>query len=755
MFNTTKSKIAAIVFSMLIILSFVLSAFSYVYLKNSKSLIIKSCSYTIGQFAQNINKEIARIEDNARDLALAGKIHFESGKEKSDLKYVVKNILENYTNSLGGGLWYFPYSIDNSRLYSVYVYKNKDNKIVTSNLYESLDYNYQNQKWFSEISNNISRENDVAWSTPYFEKEANKTFMITAGSGIYENNRLIGISSVDWGISSIVKAVYDMRPTEGSFALFADEKNDRIIVSTDPNLVNAQLTGKSLDNIPWYRKDLRNLTYIKYKGKKFLPYVKNIDNGMVLIVCVPKNELFHYIYVQVEILFSILILISFLISIFLYIGLNNNITKPINILMNIANKISKGDTNLEIKLEKPKEFAHLASTFDKMLKDIQDATKKKEKIESELSIAKQIQSSSLPDVFPAYPERYDFDIFASMNPAYDVGGDFYDFYFIDKNKLMFLIADVSGKGVPAALFMMTVKTLINVLSKTLNYCEFIKEVNNTICSNNKQGYFVTCFIGIFDFEKEKLICINCGHNPPLIKHKDGEFEYLDINSNIVLGAMEDMDFEIKELDFKPGYEVFLYTDGVTEAMNENNELYSEERLRTMLNESKDDALSKKCKKIKEDIALYSKNVEQSDDITMLAFKYEGKSNKFKSLAVKENYKLFISWLSENLDKLEVDEATKKNIELSFEEIYTNIFSYAYSFFSQGDVEVSICRENNDIVLKFVDWGTPYDPTQKPDPDIDLAPEDRPIGGLGIFMVKQLSKSVEYNYDNANILTIKF
>ena len=751
MFNTIKSKILLIVFSMLITLTIVLSAFTYVYLKNTKTLVIKTCSIAIGEFVQSINKDILKIEDNTRDLALAGEMYIDY-KKKSGLELITKKVFENYPESLGGGIWFLPYHIDKSkRLNCVYAYRSKNNEILIDDSFEKEDYNYPGQKWYKEIINKLSKEKNIAWSMPYFEKEGSNTYMVTAGAGIYKNDELIGISTVDWDINDIVKEVYNIRPTEHSFALFADEKNDFIIASTDPYIHNPGFSGKSLKTLSWYNDSLRKITYFTYKNKKFVPYVKTLDNGMILIVNVPKDELFYFIVMQVSALFVLLMIISIIISILLYMGLQNNITRPINILMDIAREIGKGKLNTEIKLEKPEEFAHLASTFNKMTHDIEKITKQREKMESELLIAKEIQSSALPDKFPAYPERYDFDIYACMDAARDVGGDFYDFYFIDEDKLLFLIADVSGKGVPAALFMMTVKTLVNTISKEgLSPKELIKEINNTICSNNKRGLFVTMFIGIMDFKQSKLTCINCGHNPPLIK-QIGNYDYLHLESNVVLGAIKDMDFEIKEIPISPNDSIFIYTDGITEAMDKNSQLYGELRLKNILNSSKNLSSYDICKNIKDDVALYSGGIEQSDDITMLVFKYFGNVDSYKNIASKENYKYFKMWLEDKIKDISSD--IKYKIELCFEEIYTNIFSYAYPE-GYGEVEVKI-NKGEDIELEFIDRGIKYNPLDKPDPDIEQSLDERQIGGLGIYMVKKNAKSVEYKYENANILTLKF
>jgi sigma-B regulation protein RsbU (phosphoserine phosphatase) len=540
------------------------------------------------------------------------------------------------------------------------------------------------------------------------------------------------------------------------FALFANLKDDFIIVSTDPYLDNRSLIGKKISNIPWYSKTLINDIFITYNGKDYVPYVKNFDNGMILIFCIPRSEMFYTLVNSLRVMIALLFLLGILISTCLYLSLNKYVMKPINILTNIASKIGKGE-DVEIKIEKPEEFAHLASTFDKMTGYIKQITKDKEKINSELSIAKSIQTSSLPNEF--FPERTEFDIYATMKPAREVGGDFYDFYFIDDENIMFLIADVSGKGVPAALFMMTVKTMINNLSQ-IGYPpqKLISLINKKICETNKQGFFVTMFSAIVNIKSGKMYLVNCGHNQPLLKRKNGKFEYLDLAPNIVLGAFDDSEFEVRETKLEQGDILFAYTDGVTEAMNANNELYGEKRLQTILNKNeKSEDIKEILTYVDSDITTYTGSTEQSDDITMIIFKLQGDKmlKTFKNKATIENYKPFYTWLHDVCIEWGVGEELLNKIDMCAEEIYANIAFYAYQG-KDGDINISLEKINNELVLKFEDNGFEYNPLEKPDPDITLPPEERPLGGLGIFMVKKLVDAINYERINdKNMLTMKF
>lgn len=240
--------------------------------------------------------------------------------------------------------------------------------------------------------------------------------------------------------------------------------------------------------------------------------------------------------------------------------------------------------------------------------------------QAELDVAKNIQSSVLPCSFPAFPDRENFHIHATMNTAKEVGGDFYDFFLIDETHLAVVIADVSGKGIPAALFMMTARTLIkNLALSGLSPENVLHEANNRLCENNDSNMFVTAFLGIWDMEKKTLCFANAGHNLPLISTDRKPFTWLPAKHGFILGGMENIRFQRQEISFGPSDRLFLYTDGVTEALNPNQELYSDQRLLTLF---QSDTLNGKTpsqvlQTVKESVDAFSAGAEQADDITML------------------------------------------------------------------------------------------------------------------------------------------
>jgi sigma-B regulation protein RsbU (phosphoserine phosphatase) len=277
------------------------------------------------------------------------------------------------------------------------------------------------------------------------------------------------------------------------------------------------------------------------------------------------------------------------------------------------------------------ETGILAGVFQKMVLDLETyienmtkATAEKERIGAELSIATKIQASMLPRIFPPFPDRNEFDIYASMLPAKEVGGDFYDFFMVGTNKLAVVIADVSCKGVPAALFMVVAKTLIKYNAqegKPLK--EVFDTVNNLLCENNDAGMFVTAFMGILDIPTGKFSFVNAGHNAPLIKRVDGKYEFLKIKPALILAAFEGTAYREDETDLLPGDMLYLYTDGVTEAMNTENELFSDPRLLETANRYKDCDVKELLESIKKEVDLFANGAEQADDVTMLALRYKG------------------------------------------------------------------------------------------------------------------------------------
>jgi len=390
------------------------------------------------------------------------------------------------------------------------------------------------------------------------------------------------------------------------------------------------------------------------------------------------------------------------------------------------------------------------------MENLANVTADRERIATELDVATEMQASMLPNIFPPFPERDEFDIYAVMFPAREVGGDFYDFFFIDKNTLAVIIADVSDKGIPAALFMVIAITLIkNNALEGKPPAKVFETVNNLLCRNNDAGMFVTAFMGYIDIPSGRVTCVNAGHNPPLIK-QGGAFEYINIDPGLMLAVFEDEKYTQEEVVLNTGDMLFLYTDGVTEAMDSSRTLFTDKRLIEKADIHSGYSAEEFVLKIKEEIDIFADGAMQADDITMLAFELKGMDIYMDQITVPAQIErandIFI-FVKDAMASTGMDTKVQSNVRIAVEEIFVNIADYAYPQ-NDGDVTVSVTATTDEFSVKFKDSGIPYNPLDNSDPDTELSLDELDIGGFGIFMTKELMDNVEYRYeDGFNILVI--
>jgi sigma-B regulation protein RsbU (phosphoserine phosphatase) len=284
-------------------------------------------------------------------------------------------------------------------------------------------------------------------------------------------------------------------------------------------------------------------------------------------------------------------------------------------------------------LTKPIDFNDLETTIAKTLEQLailRQATQDREQllsVRNDLNTAARIQQSILPQTFPPFPERTEFDIFAKMTPAKEVGGDFYDFFFIDHDRLAFVIGDVSGKGVPAAIFMAVSRTLLKAIAtQVVNPGESLRRINTMLIPESNGRMFVTIFYGVLNTKTGEVQFSFGGHNPPYIKRKEGAIERINNESGFLLGMLDDMEYDVHKITLRPGDTILLYTDGVTEAMNGNAELFEESRLEDSLRRVNGSPLKEMLDGINADLMAFAAGAPQADDITMLALQYRGKTS---------------------------------------------------------------------------------------------------------------------------------
>ena len=347
--------------------------------------------------------------------------------------------------------------------------------------------------------------------------------------------------------------------------------------------------------------------------------------GYIIVAVIPQSEAALSRNVAVTVTTIMQIIVFGALFVMIYYLVRKLVVDNILKINESLGEITEGKLETVVNVRSHAEFDSLSndinSTVDTLKHYIADA---EARIDAELAFAKAIQHSALPSVFPPYPNRKEFDIWATMHTAKEVGGDFYDFYFVDDDTLAFLIADVSGKGIPAAMFMMTSKTMIKSYAESgMSVEEVFIQANEKLCENNEAGMFVTAWMGFLNTKTGKLTFANAGHNYPLIKHADGSFEYLKSRPGLVLAGMEGIRYRKNELQLDPGDVIYLYTDGVTEATDLENQLYGEERLLELMNQNLDSDTQKICEEVKRDVDIFVGEAPQFDDITMLCLKYNG------------------------------------------------------------------------------------------------------------------------------------
>ena len=560
------------------------------------------------------------------------------------------------------------------------------------------------------------------------------------------------------------------------------QENERhaniVTASTMLNLFIVILIGWGLSRINMANADNINMTFavensfiglfvpaiicFLFKGEK--AWIKYMLLGMFILILVTIDRNMSYVT-------AFLMVIPLILSARYYKKSFTILVSTINFIAYIAFSFVVGVNYIEnyqaiisaLLLYYVVSFAcvQISQSGKNMIEKQKEITEKGTRIETELNLANAIQKNMLQSIFPPFPEHKELDIYASMTPAKEVGGDFYDMFLIDDNHLAIAIADVSGKGVPASLVMMISKILIkNVTLIEDEVDRALTRVNQMLCDGNKMNLFITCWFAVLDLRNGKMEFVNAGHNPPLLySSKTDRFEYLKTKPNMVLAGLENTEYRKNEIQIEPGDRLFLYTDGATEATNSNNKLYGEERLQNFLNSNVELNAEETIKAVKGDIDKFVGKAEQFDDITMLELVY--KEYKKDNGLIQREFNADVKELSNmqefvgsKLEKLNCNRKTIMDISLCIEEIFVNIAKYAYKD-SQGKCSLTI---QNDVEGKldfiFEDSGIPFNPLENKEPDITLSAEERDIGGLGILITKKIMDDIQYKYENnKNVLKI--
>ncbi len=499
---------------------------------------------------------------------------------------------------------------------------------------------------------------------------------------------------------------------------------------------------------------------VKAKNSETVDWILCVQRQMERLNFYRKSYVRHVAFAAGIIVLIVLVVYGAYLGRFLILPVKRIATEA----QRFADEHTESESSLSTKIKSQNEIGQLARVVDSMelqvlsyIDSITRITKEKEQIEAELSIATEIQASMLPHEFPKNKE---FELFALMTPAKEVGGDFYDFFMIDSNHLALVMADVSGKGVPAALFMVIAKTLIKTRSQMGGTpSEILADVNRQLCEGNEADLFVTVWLGILEISSGHVVASNAGHEYPAIRKAGGEYELLKTQQSPAVATMKGMKFRQDEFDLKPGDIIYLYTDGVAEATNSSEELYGTDRMLEALNGTKNTSAEEILISMKKSVDDFTGEAPQFDDITMLCLRYFGGEKILKELTIEatvENLEQVLEFVDSQLEIHDCPPKIQMQIEVAVEELFVNIAHYAYNpVIGPATVQVEIQEKPLSVSITFIDNGVPYDPLAKADPDVTLSAEERDIGGLGIYMVKKSMDDIRYEYkDGKNILIIQ-
>jgi len=584
------------------------------------------------------------------------------------------------------------------------------------------EYDYKHQEWFEKPL----ECGKGYWSEPYFDEGGGDMLMTTYSVPVADKKgKAIAVLTADVSLDWLTELVGSVKVYPSAFNMVVSREGQIMVCpietlvmrKTVQELALATDDSSSVANI---NKNLSSGEFgsstIRYKGEVFYMFFGPVSRtSWSLSLFVPEEEIYGEIHKLGQLVLMLQILSVILIIL-------------------IIRSTVKNSRKLRI------------------------VSENKNRIEGELKVARGIQMSMVPKIFPPYPERSDVDMFATIVPAKEVGGDLYDFYIRD-NRLFFCIGDVSGKGVPASLVMAVTRSMFRTVSGHENSPQrILTTINDSMSDMNESNMFVTMFCGVLDLSTGHLRYCNAGHNAPVVVKPDGAKAFLDVLPNLPLGVMPGMAFTEQEIDMEIGGGLFLYTDGINEAENINHECFGDSRLMDAIQAglSAHDQVEAVTGKVRDFVA----DAPQSDDITVLYIRFmnENATKKTERHLILHNDIQQIPQLAEFVEAVaemaHLDVGMTMSLNLALEEAVSNVIMYAYPQGSDGlvDIEAVITEDR----LKFIisDSGQPFDPTAAPEADITLDVEDRPIGGLGIFLVRNIMDEVHYERaDGKNLFTM--
>jgi sigma-B regulation protein RsbU (phosphoserine phosphatase) len=735
----------------------------------------------INQATQILDKTSLRVEGILNRVEVASNMTgwlVQRHPDRADSMFVYsRSLLQNNPDFYNCSIAFEPYYFQNyGRYFSAYSKHVGDTIRTTQG--GSDHYQYFFMDWYLMPT----LLDHPCWTEPYVDLDVatNTSEMVTSYCRAIKdkNGKLIGVINTSLSLNWLSQTISAVKPYPNSYSIMIG-RGGTFFVHPDSTKITRQTIFTQTMETPdtamvalghAMQRGEEGMKQMELGGEKCYVFYEPLgQTGCSMAIVCPESDIFGG-FDRLRRTVMTIVLVGLLLMLYFFIRIITRELSPLRRLAVEAETIASGQFDTQLPdFQRTDEIGQLSHSFAgmqqslvKYIDELKNTTAQKASIESELQVASGIQMGMLPKKFPTYPERDDVQLYASLTPAKEVGGDLFDFYFRDE-KLFFCIGDVSGKGVPASLFMAVTRAVFRTVSARESMPDHIMAaLNQTMVDMNETNMFVTLFIGVLDLPTGRMHYCNAGHDAPLLV--GAGVGLLSCDANIPVGVMPSWKYTLQEAQIFTGTTIFLFTDGLTEAEDATHNQFRMERI----NDVAAQALAHHQQEPRQLIGLMTDAVhqfvgdaEQSDDLTLMAIQYikQQRDVKMRKSIVLPNDINEVPRLTAFVDA--VCEAVGFNptvtmqMNLAIEEAVVNVMNYAYPRGKKGDVTIEAL--SNDVRLKFViiDSGTPFDPTVHADVDTTLSAQERPIGGLGIHLVRQMMDSINYErVNNLNVLTLR-
>ena len=746
----------------------------------------------VSRATQILDKTSQRVEGILNRVEVASNMTkwlVERHPDKADSMFVYsRGMLQNNPEFYNCSIAFEPYHFkDKGRYFSAYSLHVGDTLRTIQG--GSDNYQYFFADWYL-MPTLLDRP---CWTEPYMDLDVptNTYEMVTSYCQAIKDKQgsVIGVINTSLSITWLSQTISSVKPYPNSYSIMTGRGGTYFVHPDTTKITRRTIFTEMMDYENFNEYDnphdkdtaLIALGHAMQRGEEgvrqmdidgrhcYVFYKPLGQTGCSMAIVCPESDIFSG-FDRLRRTVMAIVSVGLLLMLYFFIRIITRELKPLHRLAKEAETIASGKLDAELPdLQRVDEIGQLSHSFAgmqqslvKYIDELKETTAQKASIESDLRIASDIQMGMLPTKFPTRDDRDDVQLYASLTPAKEVGGDLFDFYFRDE-KLFFCIGDVSGKGVPASLFMAVTRSIFRTVSAHESMPDrIVTQMNKTIAEMNKNNMFVTLFVGVLDLPTGRLHYCNAGHDAPLLVGEGvGE---LPCDANIPVGFMPKWKYSLQEAQIFTGTTILLFTDGLTEAMDADNNMFSMERVTDVASQALTEGQQEPRQliaRMTEAVHQFVGDAEQSDDLTMMAIQYIREQHDVlmqRSIVLlndTQEVPKLNAFVTEVCQAVGFDEMTTMQMNLAIEEAVVNVMNYAYPPGQRGDLTVEAA--SNDLRLKFtiIDSGKPFDPTVQAAADTTLTAKERRIGGLGIHIVRQFMDSINYErMDNLNVLTLR-